>query len=216
MLKLVKKEFALAMHPITPVMLLLSAMVIIPNYPYVVMFFYITMAVFFTCLLGRENNDVIYSLNLPVGKRDVVSARIAFTLIIELAQLALMIPFTIISHNVNPLGNQAGMDANIALFGTGFIVYSAFNLVFFSSYYKDVNKVGVAFLKSSAVVFLFAALDPVSTYAIPFVRDALDTPDPAYLTEKLIYLATGIIIYALSAAITLKISVRGFEKQDFS
>lgn len=46
MSKLLKKEFLLSMHPITPLMLALSAMVMIPNYPYAVMFFYMTLAAF--------------------------------------------------------------------------------------------------------------------------------------------------------------------------
>ena len=71
MSKLIKKEFLLSMHPITPLMLLLSVMVLIPNYPYAVMFFYMTLAVFFTCMMGRENQDVIYSLTLPVAKRHI-------------------------------------------------------------------------------------------------------------------------------------------------
>lgn len=78
MSKLIKKEFLLSMHPITPLMLLLSVMVLIPNYPYAVMFFYMTLAVFFTCMMGRENQDVIYSLTLPVAKSDIVKARISF------------------------------------------------------------------------------------------------------------------------------------------
>lgn len=68
MKKLLMKEFRLSMHPSTPLMLLLSAMVFIPNYPFVVIFFYTTMAIFFTCLSGRENRDIAYSLSLPVAK----------------------------------------------------------------------------------------------------------------------------------------------------
>ena len=78
MIKLIKKEFGLAMHPIVPMMLLLSVMVLIPNYPYIVIFFYVSMAIFFTCLSGRENNDVVYSLNLPIAKKNIVKARFAF------------------------------------------------------------------------------------------------------------------------------------------
>ena len=53
MSNLLKKEFSLSMHPVTPLMLMLSSMALIPNYPYTVMFFYMTLAVFFTCMMGR-------------------------------------------------------------------------------------------------------------------------------------------------------------------
>ncbi|MDO4581174.1 MAG: ABC-2 transporter permease [Bacillota bacterium] len=214
MTRLLKKEFALAMHPITPVMLLLAAMVVIPNYPYVVIFFYISMAVFFTCLLGRENNDIVYSLNLPVSKSDIVKARFGFTVIVELLQLALMIPFALLNRQLIPDGNQAGMDANIALFGLGLMIYGLFNLIFFVSYYRNVDKVGVAFIKTSVLIFIVAGLDVFSTYAIPFVRDCLDTPDPEFLSAKLLFLAAGIIVFIALTALSRRISIRSFERLD--
>lgn len=216
MIKLIKKEFGLAMHPITPIMILFSAMVLIPNYPYVVIFFYTSMAIFFTCLLGRENNDVVYSLNLPIKKSNIVKARFLFAEMVQLLQLVVMVPFTVLSSKLNATGNQAGMDANISLFAVGFIVYGVFNFVFFLNYYKNVNRVGVAFLISSVIIFIFVAFDVVSTYAIPLVRDYLDTKDPEFLTYKLIFLAAGIIIYVLLTFISYKISVLNFEKQDLN
>lgn len=53
--KLLRKELVLSMHPTVPLMLLLCVMVLIPNYPYTVVFFYSTLSLFFTCLLGRES-----------------------------------------------------------------------------------------------------------------------------------------------------------------
>ncbi|NLA70780.1 MAG: hypothetical protein GX852_07125 [Clostridiales bacterium] len=216
MTNLLRKEFALAMHPITPLMLALSAMVLIPNYPYIVIFFYTAMSIFFTCLMGRENNDIVYSINLPVSKESIVRARFAFAIILEMFQMTIMIPFTVFSHRLNPLGNQAGMDANLALYGLAFIVYGIFNLVFFYSYYKDVAKVGIAFLKSSAVLLVLACLDPVSTYAIPFVKDVLDTPGTENFMVKIIFLVAGVAIFVVLTGATYKISVRNFEEQDLN
>lgn len=216
MRNLLKKEFALAMHPTAPLMLLLSAMVLIPNYPYVVIFFYISMAVFFTCLSGRENNDVVYSLNLPVAKKNIVKARFAFTVILECAQLLIMLPFAVLSQRINPTGNQAGMNANLSLFAIALLVYGLFNLVFFGSYYKNVAKVGIAFVKSSILVFALVMLDVVSSYAVPFVRDVLDTADPAFLTQKMLFLLICLLIYLALTGLTYRKSVANFEKQDLS
>lgn len=216
MLKLLRKEFSLAMHPITPMMVLLSAMVLIPNYPYIVMFFYVTMAIFFICLLGRENNDVVYSLNLPIRKSNIVKARFLFAVIIQLLQLAIMIPLASLSQRLNVVGNQAGMDANISLFAIGFIVYGFVNLVFFLGYYRDVNKVGVAFAKSSVLLFVFAALDVITTYAVPFVKNCLDTADPEFLLYKLIFLVASVLVYVVLTFVTYKVSVRNFENQDLN
>lgn len=216
MIKLLKKEFGLAMHPIVPMMLALSAMLLIPNYPYVVIFFYVSMSVFFTCLSGRENNDIVYSLNLPVAKKNIVKARFAFAIILEFVQMLLMIPFTVLSQAINSAGNQAGMDANISLFGVALIAYGLFNFLFFGSYYKDVTKVGIAFIKSSVLLFVLCAFDVASTYAIPFVRDVLDTPDFEYLLYKILFSVAGLIIYVVLTAVAYKCSVKNFEKQDLN
>ena len=213
---LLKKEFCLAMHPTTAFMLLLSAMVLIPNYPYLMLFFYVSMAIFFTCLSGRENKDILYSLNLPVPKSSIVKARFLFAALVQLAQLALMVPFALLSQNINKAGNGAGMDANIALFALGFLVYGFFNFIFFVSYYKNVNKVGAAFAKASVLLFLCAAFDSVSTYTIPFVKNYLDTKDPAFLLYKLLFLAFSLFFYAAITFAAYKISAKSFEKQDLN
>lgn len=214
MSKLIKKEFLLSMHPITPLMLLLSAMVMIPNYPYTVMFFYMTLSIFFTCMLGRENQDVIYTMTLPVAKKDIVKARISFVVILEMLQMFLMVPFSILRQNVNPMGNEAGMDANMALIAEGFLLFGIFNLMFFHSYYKNVDKVGVSFVKATVVFFVLVAVDAVATHVVPFVRDYLDTPDPEYLMYKLIALAVGVVVYLVMTIWVCRTSIKNFEKQD--
>lgn len=214
MSKLLKKEILLSMHPITPLMLVLSAMVMIPNYPYTVMFFYMTLAVFFTCMMGRENQDVIYTMTLPVAKKDIVKARISFVAILEMLQMLLMVPFSILRQSVNPMGNEAGMDANIALIAEGFLLFGIFNLMFFHSYYKNVDKVGVSFVKATVVFFVLVVVDVIATHAIPFVRDYLDTPDPEYLMYKLIALAVGVVVYLVMTIWVCRTSIKNFEKQD--
>ena len=72
--KLLYKEFKLALHPAAVLFLLLSSMMLIPNYPMYVLFFYNTLGIFFICLSGRENHDFAYSLSLPIRKRDAVRA----------------------------------------------------------------------------------------------------------------------------------------------
>lgn len=216
MVNLIKKELSLTMHPTVPIMLLLSAMVLIPNYPYSVIFFYVSLSVFFTCLSGRENNDIIYSLNLPISKKQIVKARITFVCLLQMCQLVVMIPFSALSQRLHTVGNQAGMDANISLFAIGFIIYGLFNLSFFLSYYKNVNKVGSAFVKATVLIFVCVSTEVASTYAVPFVKNCLDTKDPAFLGYKLIFLFGSLLLYILLTFAAYKKSVKNFEKQDLN
>ncbi len=214
MKKLLVKELKLAMHPTAPIFLLLSTMLIIPNYPYYVVFFYTGLAVFFTCLTGRENNDVAYTMLLPVKKTDIVKARYLFVIILELLQVIIAIPFAVIRQKMPVDPNQVGMEANIALFGISFIMIGIFNLVFFKIYYKDVRKVGKAFVSSSIAVFTFMLIAEALTHIIPFFRDVLDTHDDVYVPQKLIVLAIGIVIYTILTLISYNTSKKSFEVYD--
>lgn len=214
MKNLLKKEIFLSMHPTAVIFLSFSLMLIIPNYPYYVTFFYTSLAIFFTCLNGRENNDVFYSLTLPITKKSIVTSRFAFVILLELAQLIIAVPFAIIRQSMPLPGNQVGMDANIALFGLSFILFGLFNYIFFVTYYKNVNTVGKAFLKGSTAIFAYIIVAEACTHVIPFVRDYLDTKDPQYLNYKLIVLIIGIIIYTLLTFMSYKKSVRSFDALD--
>lgn len=214
MKKLLAKEVKLAMHPTAPIFIMLSAMLLIPNYPYYVVFFYTGLAVFFTCLMGRENNDVTYTMLLPVRKTDIVKARYAFVVLLELIQVIVAIPFAVLRQHLPLEPNQVGMDANISLFAISFIMLGLFNLVFFKVYYSDVLKVGKAFVLSSISVFGFMIIAEVLTHAVPFFRDILDTYDNVYVPQKLVVLAIGIIIYITLTLISYMSSKKSFELLD--
>ncbi len=214
MKNILKKEFLLAMHPTAIIFLLLSAMLLIPNYPYYIIFFYTGLAVFFTCLNGRENNDVFYTMTLPIPKRHIVKARFTLVILLEMLQIIIAIPFAVLRQNMFSIGNQAGMDANITLFGLSFIMLGLFNYVFFSIYYKNVNKVGKAFVTSSVIVFFYIVIAEVCAHTVPFFKDYLDTKDTLYLGYKTIVLGVGMIIYAILTYLAYIKSVKNFEKLD--
>lgn len=214
MRNLLRKEMLLAMHPTVPIMLCLSVMVLIPNYPYTVIFFYTSLAVFFTCLTGRENNDIVYSLMLPVAKKDIVKARMGFTVIQEMIQILLILPFLPLSERLNPNGNLAGTDASLALLGLGFLVYGCFNYVFFVSYYKNVNKVGRSFVIASVAVFVLVALDVVCSYGLPVYAEYIDTPGRDYLSYKIGVLLGGLVLFFILTLLAYRKSVKEFLKRD--
>lgn len=214
MKNLLLKEFRLAMHPTNIIFLSFSMMLLIPNYPYYVTFFYTGLAVFFTCLSGRENQDIFYSMLLPVRKKDIVKARFIFVMIIQLLQMLVAVPFAILRQSINLPGNQAGMDANIAFFGFSFILFGIFNFFFFGIYYKDVNKVGKAFGVSSTVVFIYIIIIEACVHAVPYVKNYLDTNDSEHLADKMIVLAVGIVIYVLVTYLSFVRSAKYFEALD--
>ena len=213
-MKLLKKEFKLSRHPTAPLFLMLCTMILIPNYPYAVSFFYVTLGVFFICLTGRENHDAAFTAALPVTRKQIVQGRILMVCCLEMLDLLAVGLMLWVKSLIGYTPNQAGMDANIALLGEGFIVFGLFNLLFFPNWYRNINKVGVPFLLASVAVFVYIVLAIVSTYAIPFVRDCLDTQDPALLKEKLLFIAAALLLFLCAMWLSMKASVKRFERVD--
>lgn len=214
MKKLLLKELRLAIHPINVIFLLLSAMLLIPSYPYYVTFFYTSLGLFFLSQSGRENHDIEFTMMLPVSRRDLVRARVLFAVLIELTQMLVAVPFAIISQHINPFGNMAGMDANVAFFGLSLLMLGLFNAVFFPLYYAHPWKVGRAFIFGSIAEALYVLVVEIAAHKVTFVRRYLDTPDPAYLGEKLVVLAVGMVLFIALTALGCRQAEKKFEIVD--
>ncbi len=215
-MKLLKKEFVLCMHPTGYIMLMMSAFVLIPGYPYTVSCFYMGLAVYFICLSARENHDASYTLTLPVSREDAVRARVGLTCILEILQLVLMGLMILLKKAISTTPNPAGLDAGAALIGDGLITYALFNMIFFPRYWQNINKPGSAFLFASVPVFVWITAVVIFTYTVPFFRDVLDQPDPAFMSDKLLFDLGSLALYAGGTAIAVRRSVRKFEAVDLN
>lgn len=188
-------------------------MLLIPNYPYLVSFFYTTLGIFFMCLSSRENHDLEYSLNLPVRKRDLVGARILTVCIFELLTIVATIPFAVLRCTIlNVSANQAGLMPSLAFYGIAFLYFGIFNLSFFTAYYKS-PKNRQTFCLVSALGLLIVAIDVVLAHA-PVVKDVFLTTDGSHLAAKLVILFIGIISGAGLTALSYKNGAKSFEKYD--
>lgn len=213
---LLKKEFRLALHPAALIFLSLAVMMIIPNYPLTVTFFYPCLGAFFICQTGRENQDILYTALLPVEKRKVVRARIAMVALLQAGQIVLCVPFlflrTLLPAEIQT--NAVGLGANLALLGVGLAQMGLFDLVFFTRYYRDPAKVGVPFLLGTLVMFLWMCCWEALPHFVPFVRDRLDTPLFQCVPEKLAAFGLGAAIFLGCLALADRICEPRFEKLD--
>ncbi len=166
------------------------------------------------CLTGRENRDVEFSLVLPVRKAEIVTARVAYAIALELAQLLLAVPFAVLRARILPAPNEVGMEANTALFGLSLILFAVFNGLFFPIYYRNPAKPGKAFLIASTGVMLYMVAAESLTHVVPFFRFRLDTADPLYMPEKLATLAVGALVFAAVTALSTRASQKRFVTLD--
>lgn len=217
MLALLKKEFALCLHPTCLLFLCFAAFVFIPSYPYEVMFFFSGLSVFFVCLTARENGDAAYTCCMPVKKRQVACARILMCVLLQLALLTLAAGTTAVKELCFPPEkqiNMAGMMANTAFLGFGAVVLGVFNCIFFPVYYRDPQKVGKPFVFAAVAVFLVIILLVVLRFGVPFFRDTLNTPDPENFGLKCAVLGIGLAFYTLCTTFAVCRGAKLFERGD--
>ncbi len=75
MSELLYKELRLAAHPSLYVFMCMGALLLIPAYPYSVVFFFSCLGLFQSFMFDRETRDVFYTALLPCPKRDIVKGR---------------------------------------------------------------------------------------------------------------------------------------------
>ena len=201
---LLYKQLRLVCHPMTPVFCLFGIMVLIPNYPYTIIFFYVMLGLFFTFLNVREQKDIYYSAILPVPKRDTVKAGCVLVALVELLSLAVRLQ--------PDKDNLVGMDPNLALFAAGFLMYAVFNAVFLTDFYRSGYKVGVAFVKALIPVTLLM----IVCEALPHFPGLgwLDDLDGATQLRLLPVLIVSVVIYGVGMLLTFRKAAELYEKVD--
>jgi hypothetical protein len=210
---LLYKQLRLACHPMTPVFCLSGIMLLIPNYPYSVAFFYVTLGLFFTFLNMREQKDIYYSALLPLRKRDTVRAAVAFTVLVELLSVVITALFCLLSAKLQPgKDNAVGMDANLMLLGAGFVLYGVFNLVFFVCLYRSGYKVGAAYLKANLALWPMMLLAEALPHFPSLVW--LNRVDTQANLRQIPILLFGVAVFAVLTILAYRRSAGLYERVD--
>lgn len=214
MKNLLYKELRLGIHPTMCIFLAMPLLMLAPNYPYYVVFMYTCLAIYFTFLIGREQNDIFYTAALPIKKTDVVKGRFATVILFELASVFISVPFAVISAKVNPNGgNAAGIEPNLAFYGLALIMLGGFNIAFIPEFYRTARKLFRPMLYASVFIFVYiGAAETAAQYYPSPVSEFLDRA--GIFPEHLPILAAGIIIYTVLTFLAYKISAKRFERVD--
>ena len=149
---LLYKELRLAMHPICYVFIaIFPLMILIPAYPIGIGFIYILTCypiLFLGANKGQQSNDLLYSVLLPVRKKDIVLARIITVILIQVTYILLMTALYPLARVINEAIIQnakdpekyfipgLGLNSFVLLLAFGIIGYAVADLIFFPIYYK--------------------------------------------------------------------------------
>ena len=211
-MKLLYKELVLAAHPTSLVFAFLGCLVIVPAYPYTVIFMFGCLAPYITFLYARETNDAWYTAVLPVTKKEIVRGKCLLIVSIQLFQLLLSIPIVCIRSALQIENNPVGIDATAAWYGFGLTIYAVFDLVFFPVYYKSGYKAGKAFVIAAVPMLLLMVAAEAAAHVPALVW--LDSYAPQDLLRQIPILLLGTACYAALLAAAYRISVRHFESVD--
>jgi len=209
------KEFKLFWNPFIYLLLLFGTFLLIPHWPYFIAFGYIIWIGFVTAFfIGRSNHDVFFTVSLPVRKKDIVLARVCSVAILELLQILVAIPFAILYEVFYHHSNTAGMNPNFAFFGSLFIMYSIFNIIFFPGFYKTAYNVGKPMLFAVIASSFFAIAANVVVMLAPVLNTNLNGLGATNFACQFPVLLAGIAIFVLLTWLSYRISADRFEKVD--
>lgn len=190
---LLYKELRLAAHPNLFIFTSLGVLVIVPAYPYGIVFLFGCLAPFITFMYGRETNDIYFTSLLPVKKTNAVKAKVLLVILAQMTQILFSLPFAYWRLHLLPEGNPAGIEANVTYYRFGFIIYTIFNFIFLTYFFKTAYNAGVAFLLGIIPASLAVLAMEVIVHFPNF--QWLDRIERDVMFEQLPILISGVFIY---------------------
>ena len=216
MRKLLKKEMKLAASPLSYIFIMFGLMAFLPGYPILVGSFFFCFGLFQSFQCAREANDITYTALLSVAKSDIVKAKYMFCIVIEfcyfvLTSIPVLIRMTLLSENA-VYRNNALMNANLVYLGFVLLILGLFNLIFVGGFFKTAYKFAKPFIIFTVVVFLVVGIGE-TLFHIP-VLSALNAFGFTHIVLQVIVFLTGVILFSVLTAISIRRSIKNFEKID--
>lgn len=212
MFNLLYKELRLAAHPNLFIFTCMGALVLVPAYPYGMVFLFGCLAPYITLMYGRETNDIYYTALLPVKKRDTVKSKCLLLVLSQMTQLLISLPFAFLRLRLLPEGNPAGIEANVAYYGFGLIAYGIFDVIFLPQFFKTAYKAGKAFFMAVIPTTLLVVVMEALVHFPHF--EWLDGVAAGDLLRQLPILLFGVVFYSIAIAVAYWVSAARFERVD--
>ena len=218
---LLYKEFKLSVHPLTYFFMAVMAMVCLtPSLPAFIPLVYFAPCYTFLFIGMNKTtttNELFYTCNLPIRRKDVVTARICSTTVLQLVELVLVFPILSLSmfgfiknmpvdKMTEALTSFVTVDITqgIYLAAVYLICYAVLDLIYLPWFYKTGKSIIANMFVSIIAVVAVGALLTIVPHYIPAFNDALKIG-----TEQSNYfLQIGILVAAIALWIGSKFLVR--------
>ena len=216
MRSIMRKEMKLSTPLITFLFILFGLMFFLPGYPVLCGAFFVSLGIFQGFQYAREANDLVFSVLLPISKRDVVRGKYRFVCFIEACSLILMLAAALIRMTV--LSDAAAyranamMNANLFALAGAFAAFGLFNVIFLGGFFKTSYKLGKPFVTFVIVVFAFIAVVE-ALHHIPGM-EKVNAFGFDYIGLQLGMLFAGIAAFLIMTMLSYRSACRNFEMTD--
>lgn len=210
------KETKLSASPLSYLFIIFGFMFFLPGYPILCGAFFVTLGIFYSFQTAREANDIVFSVLLPIAKKDVVKGKYLFVCFIEACALILMTVAVIFRMTflleLSAYRNNELMNANLFALGAAFFIFGLFNLVFVGGFFKTAYKFGRPFIAYIAAAFLTIAIVESLHHFPGFER--LNAFGLEHIILQIIMLSAGMTTFLLMTIFSYKTACKNFEKID--
>jgi len=213
---LLYKDLRLAIHPLYIVLpLFTGALMLIPGWLYfIVLLYFCFISVPNILAAFKSQNDLMFSVMMPVRKKDIVSSRILAFMTYELIHVVIAIGFALINFRLYSDWPTLFLRPNVAFFGLVFIMYGLTNLTLFPLFFKTGYSYGVAAIVANAIAIGFAATVEVSVLKFESLYVFMHALKPSLIVYHWIILLGGLAFFLLSGWLAYTLSIKSFEKVD--
>lgn len=245
MKNLLYKEFSLCLHPVVIIFVLLFPfMTLIPSYPLCVSSIYICACypiLFLGANKGVQTNDLLFSVLLPVRKKDIVLSRLILCSLLQVFSLSISkiillvsrvfsgvtqitqnneIPDTLVQVNeygvhIDPNVISLGFEKGEFVFVAGFalLAFCIYDFIFFTLYYRNGKSV---LLSTLLGILIFCIIVFTTTLILPINNSGYKQFFlNLNILHRLSFFMLVVLVYFGFHFLTYKVSAYLLEKVDF-
>jgi len=213
---LLYKEFLLSMPLLTYLFLGFTAMTFIPGYPILCGAFFVCFGIFQSYQMGREDNDILYTVLLPVRKSDAVKSKYAAAVVLQMTAFIIFSAFVclrmVFLSDVDIYTTNVLMGANPVFLAFVLLIFAVFNAVFIGGFFKTAYRYGKPFVLFIAVNFALIGVAE-TLHHLPGLG-WMNTLDFSDLDRQISVLVAAAVLYTAATVVSCKISQNRFEKID--
>ena len=225
---LLYKELKLAMHPMCYLFIVMFPfMILIPSYPLFVGFIYVLVCypvLFLGANKGQQSNDLLYSVLLPIRKRDIVLARMMTVILMQFTFIAIVSCLYPLALALNNAAREAspeltdiglGLSGYVSVVAIAIVSYALADIIYFPIYYKKGKSIVLSTLLMIFVTSIFLTVFTVIIPYIPGCEGYKTLLCDSGVGIQFAFLGGALVIYALIHFIAYKISAKRLELVDF-